>query len=492
MSTQSGIKPSADLAAVFADATNASTPTTTRAIAVAIENESMVISKTSPSSGDWESDWEAAVAPLAEEKAPRLILYRTDKRSAKVGWEWIVLEWVPEGARVRDKMLVAASKATLTKSLGQAAFVDSLYATTATDLSLESYKKHLESKAAGGPLSETEKMLLQVKLEEQQAEQIAQRRTPVPSARVTAPIDTDAKSALEGFDKNKLNLVVLLVDGETIKLDKDPVSEPVSTKDIGSHVPAAEPRFVVFRYQRRGDSNGGGHILFFYCCPPSAKIKLKMVYSSSKAGLLTFLEKDAGLILARKYEVDGPAEITDELIEPDLESAKASSSAAAAPASPAKLAFKRPAAPGRPRSAASNEGEASGGSVSSRVAAFENLEREVRQPAPKPAAAKAKPATKVEPAKVEPEGKKEEPVAAEPEPTSASAEEVPDAAPKPTEAPAEEVPDAAPASAEEAPRETGSEEGKEPEAPIAVAEATKEEASKPDENDEPVKDDEWD
>jgi twinfilin-like protein len=112
-------------------------------------------------------------------------------------------------------MLYASSKATLTKTLGQAQFTDSVYATQANELTLSAYKKHLESKAAGGPLTETEKMLAQVKMEEQEAEQIQTRRTPVASARVTAPIDDEAKAALDKFDKEgeKMGLAVLVGSG---------------------------------------------------------------------------------------------------------------------------------------------------------------------------------------------------------------------------------------------------------------------------------------
>lgn len=171
----------------------------------------MVLFASKPTVGDWEADWDTVVPSLTEDKTPRFILYRLDTRS-KVGWEWTVIEWIPDGARVRDKMLYAASKATLTKTLGQAQFTDSVYATVPSDVTLESYKKHLESKAAGGPLSETEKLLQTVKMEEAAAEQIMQRRTPVPSARVTAPIDADTKTALERFDRegDRLGLVVLV------------------------------------------------------------------------------------------------------------------------------------------------------------------------------------------------------------------------------------------------------------------------------------------
>lgn len=109
-------------------------------------------------------------------------------------------------------MLYASSKATLTKTLGAAQFTDSVYATQAAELTLDAYKKHLVSKTTDAPLSETEKMLAQVKMEELQAEAIMQRRTPIPSARVSTPMDPDAMAVVARFDKDgeKLGLAVFV------------------------------------------------------------------------------------------------------------------------------------------------------------------------------------------------------------------------------------------------------------------------------------------
>jgi hypothetical protein len=139
------------------------------------------------------------------------------------------------------------------------------------------------------------------------------------------------------------------------------------------------------------------------------------------------------LPLARKYEVDGPAEITDDLIEPDLAEAYAKASGAASSAStgPTKLAFKRPVAPGRPRSSQSNEdpvpapkASSSGGSISSRIAAFEKRDSDVKAASPKMLTkSSTSSSTKSAGSKTEPP-KAEEPVSPmEEEPQSAATNE---------------------------------------------------------------------
>ena len=63
-------------------------------------------------------------------------------------------------------MLYASTKATLTKELGDSKFVDTMYGTTAAEMTFESYQKHLVHKTAQAPLTEREQELQTVKLAE--------------------------------------------------------------------------------------------------------------------------------------------------------------------------------------------------------------------------------------------------------------------------------------------------------------------------------------
>ncbi len=56
------------------------------------------------------------------DKDPAIFLVKKDSD------EWLLIQYVPEKARVREKMLIAASKATLTKELGDEKFTDQMYA----------------------------------------------------------------------------------------------------------------------------------------------------------------------------------------------------------------------------------------------------------------------------------------------------------------------------------------------------------------------------
>lgn len=52
-----------------------------------------------------------------------------DEKSSTGEYNWLFLCYVPDNAKIRDKMLYASTRATLTKELGDYRFVDSIYGT---------------------------------------------------------------------------------------------------------------------------------------------------------------------------------------------------------------------------------------------------------------------------------------------------------------------------------------------------------------------------
>lgn len=68
------------------------------------------------------------------EKQPAYFLVRLG--DSKASSEWIFLCYVPDVAPIRQKMIYAATRASLTKDLGDSHFTDSIYGTNKVLLSL--------------------------------------------------------------------------------------------------------------------------------------------------------------------------------------------------------------------------------------------------------------------------------------------------------------------------------------------------------------------
>lgn len=79
--------------------------------------------------GSWEDDF-AGVASQVEATEPCYILYRLDSTN-NLGFEWVLFTYVPDKAKVRQKMVYSSTKASLKMSLGGGRFCQEIHATTA-------------------------------------------------------------------------------------------------------------------------------------------------------------------------------------------------------------------------------------------------------------------------------------------------------------------------------------------------------------------------
>ncbi|KAJ1540745.1 hypothetical protein HK096_010714, partial [Nowakowskiella sp. JEL0078] len=151
----------------------------------------------------------------------------------------IIFQWVPDTARVRDKMLYSASKASLTKELGDSKFSDSLFGTTLNEISLEGYRKHLEHKSAKAPLTEREKELEASKTDIG----TTTRKAHMIGSGITFPLTNEAVNKIDEFSNGGLQLVVLKIDIESESIDVEVAVGSVALSEVSTSVEKSSPRF---------------------------------------------------------------------------------------------------------------------------------------------------------------------------------------------------------------------------------------------------------
>lgn len=78
---------------------------------------------------DWEKDYAKFVEPLIEENTPCYIFFRSDVHTP-MGYEWLLISYTPDTAKIRDKMLYASTKATLKKEFGSTHIKEEYHATS--------------------------------------------------------------------------------------------------------------------------------------------------------------------------------------------------------------------------------------------------------------------------------------------------------------------------------------------------------------------------
>lgn len=114
---------------------------------------------------------------------------------------------------------------------------------------------------------------------------------------------------------------------------------PSSVAELVAAISATEPRFTFFRFAHAHGGAAQSPLLFVYSCPAGAgakSIKTRMMYPLMKRAVLQIADTTAGLTIDKKFEIEDPAELTDELVLEELH-----------PKAAPKQGFSRPKRPGR-------------------------------------------------------------------------------------------------------------------------------------------------
>ncbi|RPD66332.1 actin depolymerizing protein [Lentinus tigrinus ALCF2SS1-7] len=354
MSAPTGISVSPELASAFSDAVAS---TDTRFLKISIKNESLVPDGVHPPSGSLEQDLDK-LGDLLEDNVPAYILVRMDDPTS----EWLAVHYVPDSAKVRDKMLYAATRTILTKSLGAAHFTDNIFATSKDDLNADAYAKHKRHLAAPKPMSAWEKEMEEVKAAEREAggrsyegSQARQNHVGQGVSLKWSPEVEEAVKELGATEESRL--VVFNIDPATEGLHLT-FNSAVDVSQVGNSLPPSDPAYAFFAWPQSHTSPPRREIIPIYSCPSASPVRHRMLYSS--ASLVTVNEvkdylKNMGTTSTfspRKLETSDPTEVNEQFLVSELGWAgpEAPTSTAGGPtASAEKKPFARPKGPGRKR-----------------------------------------------------------------------------------------------------------------------------------------------
>ncbi|KAI1488342.1 hypothetical protein F5X96DRAFT_90432 [Biscogniauxia mediterranea] len=331
---QSGISASQELVSQF---NNLLTDTSIFGLLVTIDNEALTPLATLPKSSSSFNDNLSQLAPhLKPDGALYVILRRYDEPPYLV-----IATYVPDTAKVRQKMLFASSRLTLVRELGSEHFRDTIFATDADELSPEGFAKHDRHNELEAPLTEEERTLGEVKRAEAEAGAGTGIRKIHMSQTMSLPVAPDALEALKALGRGEgSGFVMLKINPQAESVELVPhSSKPSSISEAVSAISTSEPRFTFFRYKCSQDGVDKNVVLFFYTNPetPGVKaVKDRMLYPLMKRAVLTASSTEAGVEVEKKFEVEEPSEITEESVLSEL-----------FPKVETKTAFKRPKRPGR-------------------------------------------------------------------------------------------------------------------------------------------------
>ncbi|KAH9857081.1 actin depolymerizing protein [Lenzites betulinus] len=354
MSAPTGIAISPELSSAFSEAVESNN---TRFLKISIENESLVPSETVAPSGTLEQDLDRVV-DILEDNVPAYVLVRLDDPPT----EWLAINYVPDSAKVRDKMLYAATRTTVTKSLGSAHFKDTIFATSKEDIGAEAYAKHKRHVAAPPPMSAREKEMEAVKAAEREAGGINYEGSRARQSHVAQGVGlkwtdeaVDAIKELGAAEDTRL--VVLSIDPATESLLLTSAQE-IDISSLGSSLPPSDPSYAFFAWPQSVTSPPRREVVPIYSCPSASPVRHRMLYSSAVLSVVREVKEllsssgSSSTLASRKVETSDPSELDEKYLIAELGlsgSVAATATAGVSSEGSDKKPFARPKGPGRKR-----------------------------------------------------------------------------------------------------------------------------------------------
>ena len=176
-------------------------------LVVSIEKEALVPVSTLSSNGP---SFESNLSSFQPHIKPDVPLYLLLRRYEDAP-HFVAVTYVPDNAKVRQKMLFASTRLTLVRELGSEHFRESIYTTEPDELTPAGFKKLDAHNSLEAPLTREEEELGKVKKAEQEAGGGTGAREIHLSKTFAMPITDDALAAMKEVGQESGRPVTMLV-----------------------------------------------------------------------------------------------------------------------------------------------------------------------------------------------------------------------------------------------------------------------------------------
>ncbi|KAH3660232.1 hypothetical protein OGAPHI_007437 [Ogataea philodendri] len=259
---------------------------------MAIENEQVVPKGVIQGSSNLKADFDLLHSQLADDAVYLVV------RNEDVAHKFFFISFVLDNAPVRSKMLYASTKNTVIRQLGAEFFHPILFINDRDEISGDALD--LLRGSDEKPLSSSEETLATVKqmelLNSGGIERRKQQLVSASSSGLKMDVNGDLIGKIKSLSSGELATIVIGED-EHFKLNGTGQASGLSS--VASSIPTSGPTYTVARFDE---------YYFIYCCPSGSKVRDRMVYASSKQGLLNDL-KSNGVQFKKVIEVGDPDEI---------------------------------------------------------------------------------------------------------------------------------------------------------------------------------------
>eukprot|EP01040_Poterioochromonas_malhamensis_P000587 gene587-627_t len=308
-----------------------------RVLKVRIQGEEMLLEQVIQKEASVSQDFDNALRnALSETEACFAVFCLTDEDH--VSLSWLLLAWVPDGCRVRDKMLYSSSREDIKFSLGLGYFKSEYGANQLSDILWEAYQNSLRKDFDVDLLTETERLVLEEKAltQKESGDVKATALGVIPfalSEEVTEKLNDFKAGTYNWIDVTVANEVVQLLSAKTVNEEEE----------VKQHM---NPDVASFIFGKFTKPDGTSFRFFVFSCPENVPVRMKMTMSSSKASV-TAAAAVAGLNFDKNFEVREIDEL-DEVLRAELYGTSQSETSTTS-SSAANVVHSKPQRPGRGR-----------------------------------------------------------------------------------------------------------------------------------------------
>ncbi|CEG48429.1 actin-binding homolog 2 [Plasmopara halstedii] len=313
---------SAELERAFADAQSGNL----RFVKVLINDESFELSAAGPATSEPRYDVAQLVASNLNAEQAAFVLFCPDTNVTAL--RWVLLAFVPENVSVRDRMLYSSSRDSLKKQLGLNYFSGEFHATDLSEVTWESFIEARKKQAANAPLSESERLLKETALLERDTNVKSSAMGVVPFG-----ITQNVRDKLRLLQEEKFDWIAMKLSEDNERVEVVKSLENVELIDVISTLDRRTPSFVAYRYRGSKVTSALRALrwtrfehkytfdmrindvvkVFMYVCPEDSPVRLKMIYSTCKATVLSVAIEELHIKFDYTIEIDNTASAIDDI-----------------------------------------------------------------------------------------------------------------------------------------------------------------------------------
>ena len=253
----------------------------------------MILKSAVKKQADAPADFDALANIVSNVEASLILFCLTDETAPSK--EWMLISFIPDECRVRDKMLYAGSKEDLKKALGSSYFRSDYSTSSKDELTWAMFTKSSDKTVSNDILSDRERLIdLERTLIHAESNDLKSTAMGVLPFNMT----TDTDQAFKDFNSGAKNFIELTVRSEVITLISSNIVK--SGDKLQSLVSATEPTFYMIHLDNKR--------LFVFSCPENAQVRLKMTMAASRASVLASASKE-GITFDTTIGISSPEEI---------------------------------------------------------------------------------------------------------------------------------------------------------------------------------------